>query len=95
MGFSVPVSAWFRGPLRELPGDVLLDPRATERGIFRPAEVGRLIDAHRSGAEEHGARIWALLQLELWLRTYVDGEVSGPLSLQASRTAERVAGPAA
>jgi asparagine synthase (glutamine-hydrolysing) len=85
MGFSVPVSAWFRGPLRELPSDVLLDPRATERGIFRPAEVRRLIDAHRSGTEEHGARIWALLQLELWLRTYLDGEVSGPLSLQAPR----------
>jgi asparagine synthase (glutamine-hydrolysing) len=93
MGFDVPVGAWFRGPLRELPAEVLLDARATERGIFRPAELRRLIDAHRSGAEEHGKRLWALLQLELWLRTYLDGEVSGPLSLQAPRSAQGVAAP--
>jgi asparagine synthase (glutamine-hydrolysing) len=81
MGFSVPIGAWFRGPLRDLPADVLLDPAATARGIFRPDEIRRLIEAHRSGAEEHGDRLWALLQLELWLRTYIDGEVSGPLTL--------------
>jgi asparagine synthase (glutamine-hydrolysing) len=72
MGFGVPVGEWLRGPLRELPREVLLDPRSLERGLFRPERVRQLIERHQSGAESHSYRIWVLLQLELWLRTYVD-----------------------
>jgi asparagine synthase (glutamine-hydrolysing) len=49
-GFSVPLAAWFRGQLRELPRDVLLDGQATGRGLFHKAEVQRMIDAHRAAA---------------------------------------------
>jgi asparagine synthase (glutamine-hydrolysing) len=72
MGFGVPIASWFRGSLARLPEDVLLDPKATGRGMFRPARIHRLIDAHRSGAADNSAKLWSLLQLELWFRTYVD-----------------------
>jgi asparagine synthase (glutamine-hydrolysing) len=72
MGFSVPVAEWFRGSLRHLPAEVLLDPRSLSRGLFREEGVRRLIEEHASGARDNAGRIWALLQLELWLRTYVD-----------------------
>jgi asparagine synthase (glutamine-hydrolysing) len=75
MGFGVPVGDWLRGPLRELPREVLLDPRSLERGIFRPDGVRALVDTHLSGARDHSHRIWVLLQLELWLRTFVDAPV--------------------
>jgi asparagine synthase (glutamine-hydrolysing) len=73
MGFGVPMSSWLRGPMRALPSDVLLDPVAVGRGIFREREVARLIDDHREARADHAGRLWALLQLELWLRTYIDG----------------------
>ena len=53
--------------------DTLLSQRARERGLFKPAEVERLIDDHVSGRELHGYRLWALLCLELWFREVVNG----------------------
>ena len=73
MGFAVPLAEWLRGPLRALPEDVLLDPGALERGWFRPERLRELIDQHRSGHADHAEKLWALLQLELWQRTYLDG----------------------
>ena len=80
-GFAVPLDTWFRGPLRRLPEDVLLDPATIARGLFRPEYVRGLIDDHVSGARDNSGRIWALLQLELWQRTFVDGRGVGPVDL--------------
>jgi asparagine synthase (glutamine-hydrolysing) len=72
MGFGVPIAGWFRGALAELPDEVLLDPRATERGMFRPEAVTRLISEHRAGVRDNSSKLWSLVALELWFRTYVD-----------------------
>ena len=72
-GFGVPVARWFREELRDLAGDVLLGPAARGRGQFRPAAVEALLTEHSSGSADHGARIWALLMLELWQRRYGPG----------------------
>ena len=39
MGFGVPLGAGFRGELRDMTHDLLLDPRKRQRGIFRPSWV--------------------------------------------------------
>jgi asparagine synthase (glutamine-hydrolysing) len=80
-GFGVPIDAWLRGPLRRLPSEILLDPRSTERGFFREEYVRGLIDDHVSDRRNNANRIWALIQLELWLRTFVDANLDVPLSL--------------
>jgi asparagine synthase (glutamine-hydrolysing) len=73
-GFGIPLGAWFRGPLRELTGDVLLGPRARARGQLRPAGVERLLDEHARGERDHGHRLWCLLVLELWQRSWLEAE---------------------
>ena len=70
-GFAVPLERWLREELRDLPEQVLLDPRATERGLFRPGAVRALIEEHRDGTDR-SAQLWALINLELWFRTCVD-----------------------
>jgi asparagine synthase (glutamine-hydrolysing) len=67
-GFGVPLGRWFRADLRELAADAL----AVDRGWFRPAEVRRLLEEHRSGHADHGHRLWCLLMLELWMREHVE-----------------------
>jgi asparagine synthase (glutamine-hydrolysing) len=84
MGFGVPIGDWFRGALRDLPAEILLDPRATDRGFFRPDGVRDIIDRHTSGVEDTSNKIWAMLQLELWMRTYVDAETPRPLGLSVA-----------
>ena len=71
-GFGVPLSAWFRNELRPIAADLLLDATARERGQIRPAAVKRLLDEHVSGRADHGHRLWCLVMLELWQRTWVD-----------------------
>jgi asparagine synthase (glutamine-hydrolysing) len=72
MGFGVPLARWFREDLRELPTDVLLDPRSLQRGYFRRAEVEDLVREHRAGIADHSVRLWVLLQLEMWHREVAD-----------------------
>jgi asparagine synthase (glutamine-hydrolysing) len=71
MGFGVPLGRWFREDLRQMAYDVLLDARARQRGYFNPAVVRQYLDEHMAG-EEHQARLWNLLMLEWWHRTWID-----------------------
>jgi asparagine synthase (glutamine-hydrolysing) len=84
MGFPVPFSLWMRGRAGELAHDVLLDPRARQRGITSPSAVAALLAAHRRGDTEGGDALWSLLNLELWYRTFIDGE--GVQTLAAPRS---------
>jgi asparagine synthase (glutamine-hydrolysing) len=72
MGFGVPLGEWFRGELREMVRDVLLSRVARERGLFRPAGIVRLIEAHDAGRRDYSARLWALVCLELWMGQWLD-----------------------
>jgi asparagine synthase (glutamine-hydrolysing) len=72
MGFPVPFSAWTRGAWNAVARDVLLDRRSRERGIIDPGAVDRLIRDHANGTIDGGDRIWSLLNLELWYRTFID-----------------------
>jgi len=68
MGFGAPVSEWLRGPLRPLAREILLDAAAASRAYLRRQAVQRLLDEHDAGRYDHGARLWALLVFEFWLR---------------------------
>ena len=74
MGFPVPFSGWTRGAWSDVMRDVLLDRRARERGIVNAAAVEQLIAEHAAGRTSGGDRLWSLLNLELWFRTFIDGE---------------------
>jgi len=89
MGFPVPFAEWMRGKWSTVASEVLLDPRTRQRGLIQPAAVSRLIDAHREGRRAGGDAIWALLNLELWFRTFIDG--AGVQTLPAvAREADRL-----
>lgn len=80
-GFSVPVKHWLKNEIRELTGDLLRSQAFRERGYLRPVFVDWMLDQHFSDREDHGTRLWNLLNLELWHQTFTDGAVTGPLSL--------------
>ena len=66
MGFGVPLSYWFRGPLRDFVRDHLLSRQFTQRGIVSPAFVRHMIEEHESKRRDNSDYLWALLMLELW-----------------------------
>lgn len=82
-GFGVPVGRWFRQELRQTAYDILLDRRTLERDIFEYTALRQLLDDHITGGINHGQRIWELIALELWFRTYIDrsrSHLTGPLA---------------
>ena len=72
MGFGVPVGEWFRGELRDFTCEFLTGQRARSRGFFDMGYVQRILDQHLGRQRDHGHRIWALLMLEAWCRTFLD-----------------------
>jgi asparagine synthase (glutamine-hydrolysing) len=74
MGFPVPFAGWAANGWHDVLRDVLLDRRTRERGITNTDAVVRLLDDHRAGVRRGGDALWALLNLELWYRTFIDGE---------------------
>jgi asparagine synthase (glutamine-hydrolysing) len=77
-GFEAPIGAWLRGPLAPMVDGLLLDGRLRDRGVFEHSAVSRLWNAHRAGTQDHRHRLWSLVMLELWFRTFVDRPISRP-----------------
>ena len=95
MGFPVPVGEWLRGRFWPLVEEFVLGPRAAARRLFDPGLVARLAAEHRAGAARHGDRLWLLLNLEIWLRIFHDGEdPDAVMTLQESHAGARDFPPA-
>jgi asparagine synthase (glutamine-hydrolysing) len=71
-GFGAPIRSWLRGPLRPLIDDLLSEEAVKRRGMFRPGEVRRVLEANFSGREDYNLQVFQLLGLELWHRTFID-----------------------
>ena len=69
MGFAVPLTSWFRGPLRERVRDAVLGPSMRELGIFDFATIERMVEQHQSGLRDFSAPLWALMMFESSLQT--------------------------
>ena len=68
MGFSVPLAAWFRGPLRGRLQSALCTGALAESGWFATDVLGRLVRQHVAGRADHSATLWKLMMLDAFLR---------------------------
>lgn len=71
-GFGAPIRSWLRGPLRPMVNDLLSEDTIKRRGLFRPQEVKYIIDANLSGRQDYNLQVFQLLNLELWMRAFID-----------------------
>ena len=86
MGFPVPFALWMKTGWQGVARDILLDRRTRERGIIDPVAAEGLITAHASGQQEGADALWSLLNLELWYRTFIDGDGVQVLSAPSAST---------
>jgi asparagine synthase (glutamine-hydrolysing) len=77
-GFGLPLSIWFRGPLREFLWDHLTSVEFQQRGIVQPEFVKAMLQEHQSGRRDNSTWLWRLLMLELWFRQFEDSSSTVP-----------------
>ena len=64
MGFSVPLTQWLAGPLRNWAGDLLLSGET--EGLLRSSVVRREWDLFLAGDSTNSAGIWAVVMFRAW-----------------------------
>jgi len=72
VGFPVPIATWFQGDNKYI--DLLREKRTVDRGFFDHRFIGEMLAAHKQGHYDYSSTIWNLINLEIWLRLFVDGE---------------------
>jgi asparagine synthase (glutamine-hydrolysing) len=77
MGFPVPVGRWFREGFASMVDEFVMGPRADARGYFNRSALHQMVTEHRSGRVTHADAIWLLVNLEIWLRIFCEGEAPG------------------
>lgn len=69
-GFSVPLAAWLKGPLRPMIQDLAESKQLRESPWLNHATVMRLIAEHLSGESNHEIRLWAIVCFLEWERQF-------------------------
>ena len=65
MGFAIPISNWFRGPLKSKIRESILGGRLVDTGLFNHNYLTTLYEQHQSGQRDHSAALWALMMFDL------------------------------
>jgi asparagine synthase (glutamine-hydrolysing) len=73
-GFGAPVRAWLEGELSGLVADMLSRETIERRGLVRHAAVQKMWEENARGEADYSLRLYAILGLELWCRTFLDRE---------------------
>ncbi|MBF0143768.1 MAG: amidotransferase 1, exosortase A system-associated [Magnetococcales bacterium] len=69
MGFSLPLSAWLRGPLAERLWISVCEGPMRESGWFDLGWMRWMMDRHRQGRRDFGAALWTLILFDAFLRS--------------------------
>lgn len=65
-GFSIPLSTWLRGGLKEWGEELLSEASLQRSGLLEPQAVGTLWKQHQSARADHSSALWAILMLQAW-----------------------------
>jgi asparagine synthase (glutamine-hydrolysing) len=80
-GFQTPMDEWLQSDLADAAKQLFEEKDSACRRYFNIGYVNELIEAHRRRRENHQRRLYALLCLELWHRSWIDRKPLDPAQL--------------
>jgi len=76
VGFRVPLDEWFRDGLKDYAHDLLLGRDSFVSDYLERAPIEGLLRDHIRGRRNEELRLWTLLGLEVWHRTFLRGDTA-------------------
>lgn len=76
VGFRLPLTAWFRGELRDLCYDRICSRQGLLMRLFDARELRKVLDDHCSQRKDNWLQIWTLLGLSIWGDVFCDHPIS-------------------
>ncbi len=70
-GFSVPLTVWFRGALKDYLEETLGPASLSHIGFFNSQYIQTLLDEHRNAKANHDEKLFALLSFVTWYQMYI------------------------
>ncbi len=70
-GYSLPLKNWLRNEMREYMRDVLFSSPLVKEAL-NPAYIRRLVEEHLGYRANHNHILWALMNLSIWHRQFVE-----------------------
>jgi asparagine synthase (glutamine-hydrolysing) len=65
-GFSIPLGAWLRGPLRAWAEDLLSPAMLTRDGVLNPEPIRAVWAEHLNGRVDRSGQLWVILMFMAW-----------------------------
>lgn len=65
-GFTPPLAAWLRGPLRDHARELLAPDRLRDQGLVDPQPVSRVLAEHLGGRVDRRFPLWNMLMFQAW-----------------------------
>ncbi|MFT5378402.1 MAG: asparagine synthase (glutamine-hydrolyzing) [Candidatus Latescibacterota bacterium] len=72
-GFSIPLASWLQNELHPWLEEILLSPKALERGMFSELALRKMVADHLAQRRDYSQQLWALLMLEVFLSQQESG----------------------
>jgi asparagine synthase (glutamine-hydrolysing) len=88
-GFSIPLAAWLKGPLRPMLQDLVASREGRESPWLNHSAVGKLVEEHLAGKQNHEVRLWGILCFREWERQYAHRSITQLPIRQADRSAQQ------
>jgi asparagine synthase (glutamine-hydrolysing) len=73
-GFGVPIRSWLKNQLSPMVDDLLSDEVVNKRGLFDAAGVRALVQKNRLGKTDASYTLFSMMCVEMWCRSYLDGQ---------------------
>ena len=83
-GFPIPIEKWLRFEAKDMMCDLLHPDTLKRRGLFDANFVGRLVQQHLQGYADHATELWGLMNVEMWIRQYIESPSASPPTLATS-----------
>ena len=71
-GFSAPVRSWMRNELGGMLSELLSERAVKQRGLFNHSYISHMMKMNSSGQEDFNLQLFQLLNLEIWMREFID-----------------------